>query len=241
MDPRKKDRVYMTIKITIPLQAYLQSGCAVASNIATCSLCPGSIRLLGDFNLGGYMKTIIIRSLTATKRINKQIRKEIAVGTRTMRRALFTQGRSESVIEFEEKLSIWKRVCFAAFIVGVVLFGSCRVVPAAEIPKEKAILAIIGEAENQGFKGMLAVACAIRNKGNLHGVYGSISKRVVKHKYSDTTYSLAVMAWDESARRDITHGANHWENIGAFGCPSWVKRCVETFRYKDHVFYKEII
>lgn len=126
-------------------------------------------------------------------------------------------------------------------IVGVVLlfmFLSYGVCFASSIPDDRAINAIIGEAENQGYDGMLAVACAIRNRGSLKGVYGEKAKRVVNHKYSDKTYKLAKKAWNESANKDITGGADHWENINSFGTPSWAKDMKVVYKHKDHVFYK---
>lgn len=129
--------------------------------------------------------------------------------------------------------------CVAFWIILLSTFHGCAY--AASIDSDKAIAAIIGEAENQGFTGMLAVAHAIRNRGTLKGVYGSHAPRVKHHLYSARIYQLANLAWQQSgADYDITHGADHWENIKAFGCPSWVKGCIETFRYKDHVFYKEM-
>ena len=42
----------------------------------------------------------------------------------------------------------------------------------APIPDAQAVRAIVGEAAGESFEGKLAIACAIRNRGNLHGVYG---------------------------------------------------------------------
>lgn len=134
-------------------------------------------------------------------------------------------------------------------ILAFCLWNGCVPVQAAEIPSlpykyeittDKAILSIIGEAENQGYTGMLAIACAIRNRGTLRGVYGLNAPRVKNQRYSKKTYEMAQKAWFASYRVDVTNGATHWENIKAFGCPKWVKACVETFRYKDHIFYKTI-
>ena len=108
---------------------------------------------------------------------------------------------------------------------------------AFSITDERAILAIIGEGENQGYTGMLALAGAIRNRGTLRGVFGVNAPRVVKHKYSNDTYRMAKKAWAESLRVDITKGADHWENIKAFGKPYWANSMIETFRHKDHVFF----
>lgn len=109
----------------------------------------------------------------------------------------------------------------------------------ADVTEAQAVRAILGEAENQGEIGMIAVAEVIRARGSLKGIYGykNVSKRYAKipAKYK----AMAIKAWHTSANSHITKGADHFENL-SFGCPSWVKGCVETFRHKDHVFYKEI-
>lgn len=138
----------------------------------------------------------------------------------------------------QEGRPAWQIVVFGTLLIGVILIGSCR--PVHAYTDEEAIKAVIGEAENQGYEGMLAVACAIRNRDTLKGVYGLQAKRVLNHSYSQKTLELARSAYNQSLKHDITNGATHWENIKAFGCPSWVKNCVETYRWKDHVFYKEI-
>lgn len=101
-----------------------------------------------------------------------------------------------------------------------------------------AVLAIIGEAENQGYDGMLAVACAIRNRGTLQGVYGIKAPRVVQKKYSPKTYAKALKAWRASSDCDVTNGADHWENVKAFGKPKWAKTMKLTYVCKDHEFYR---
>ena len=144
--------------------------------------------------------------------------------------------------EFSPKGNSWighKHVimAFLAVIISI-LMVSC--VHAATVPynERNAILAIIGEGENQGYTGMLALAGAIRNRGTLKGVYGVKAPRVVKRLYSKATYAMAQKAWAESLKVDITKGADHWENIKAFGKPYWVASMKETYRHKDHVFYK---
>ncbi len=104
---------------------------------------------------------------------------------------------------------------------------------------QKAILAIIGEAENQGVKGMEAVAYAIRNRGTLKGVYGLNAPRVKNNLYTKATWLQAQKAWKASASgQDITNGANAWENLNAFGKPYWADSCQETVTIKDHIFFK---
>lgn len=130
-------------------------------------------------------------------------------------------------------------ICFV--LLAVIFIGGCiNSHPAHAFSDQEAIKAVIGEAENQGYKGMAYVSCAIRNRGTLQGVYGIRAPRVKKHLYSQETYKQATEAWQRSKVdaicKDI-QGATNWENITAFGKPYWTKGMVETLRYKDHVFY----
>lgn len=111
---------------------------------------------------------------------------------------------------------------------------------AEQIDDSRAVNAIIGEAENQGAQGMLAVACAIRNRGTLKGVYGEKNKRVINKRYTEKIYYIAKSAWVVSENPDrctFLDGADHWENVGTFGEPTWANKMKETYRWKDHVFY----
>ena len=105
----------------------------------------------------------------------------------------------------------------------------------AEVPESKAVRAIIGEASNQGYQGMLAVAVGIRNRNTLKGVYGLNAKHIDKEPM--WVWEQAKKAWKESETNRI-HSGTHWENIKEFGTPYWVKGMVEVYRYKDHIFYK---
>lgn len=99
------------------------------------------------------------------------------------------------------------------------------VVYAGEINSVKAVRAIIGE-DSSSYLGMYAVACAIRNRGSLNGVYGlkavrkhgnglvrvhPVTGRVVE-AINANTYSLATRAWSESAKGpDVVRGSRQWE------------------------------
>ncbi len=107
--------------------------------------------------------------------------------------------------------------------------------PAAIVPADLAIRAIIGEASNQGYRGMLALASGIRNRGTLQGVYGLKAKHVDNEP--EWVWELAKKAWDES-EFNRTHTGTHWENIKAFGEPYWAKTMEVVYSFKDHVFYK---
>jgi len=97
----------------------------------------------------------------------------------------------------------------------------------------QAVKAIMGEARNQGYQGMLAVACGIRNRGTLQGVYG-LNAKINEPKW---VWDMADKAWRESLTNRI-HSGDHWENIKSFGTPEWVKGMKLVYQYKDHVFYK---
>lgn len=128
------------------------------------------------------------------------------------------------------------------FLSGAMILTSCFLWSAtgrAEIARSQAINAIVGEAENQGLKGMTAVAEAIRNRGTLKGVYGVKSPRL--KKAPKWVFAMASKAWDESQKSNLVKGATHWENTKAFGTPYWVKSMQKTATIKDHVFYREVV
>jgi spore germination cell wall hydrolase CwlJ-like protein len=106
-----------------------------------------------------------------------------------------------------------------------------------EIPEKDAVRAIVGEASNQGYKGMLAIAVGIRNRGTLQGVYGLNAKHV--DKQPKWVWDQARKAWKESKTNRI-HTGTHWENIKAFGKPYWADSLIKVYKYKDHIFYKEV-
>lgn len=70
--------------------------------------------------------------------------------------------------------------------------------------------AIVGEAAGCGYQVQLGVACAIRNRGSLKGVYGVNAA----HNASEPAWvwTQAARAWKESAGHDVTRGANHFGN-----------------------------
>ena len=98
----------------------------------------------------------------------------------------------------------------------------------------QAIRAIIGEASNQGYNGMLAIAVGIRNRGSLKGVYGLTAKHVDNEPI--WVWKLALQAWKDSKLNRI-HSGTHWENIKRFGKPSWIKDMRLVYKYKEHNFY----
>lgn len=97
-----------------------------------------------------------------------------------------------------------------------VVFAICFVFWIRHQPKidpDQAIRAIVGEASNQSNETMGCVAHAIRNRGNLRGVYGLTASHV-KTEPQNVWYRAAV-AWELSGKEkfDPTHGAQNWGTI----------------------------
>lgn len=130
-------------------------------------------------------------------------------------------------------------VVIVAAIILLIHFLTGKAFSSEPINDNNAIMAIIGEAENQGYEGMYAVACAIRNRGTLKGVYGYKAPRVVKKLYSKKIAEQAERAWYESQYgQDVTLGSDHWENVTAFGKPYWADSMEKTVKIGDHQFYR---
>jgi hypothetical protein len=97
-----------------------------------------------------------------------------------------------------------KTICLILLLAATA--GAAR----AAVPTAAAVDAIIGEAGNQSFATQVAVACAIRNRGTLAGVYG-VNNPVVQ-KATAKVRARALRAWQASARRDVVMGCRF------FGC-----------------------
>lgn len=125
---------------------------------------------------------------------------------------------------------------------------SAKEVP-TQIPADRAVKAILGEAEDQGPEGMFAVACAIRNRGTLKGVYGyhkiheqnGVYRRSTprgSRRIPEWVVNQAKAAWAKSLTKRI-HSGTHWENVRQFGIPAWARDMRVVARIGDHVFFKE--
>ena len=110
-----------------------------------------------------------------------------------------------------------------------------------EIPKEKAILACIGEAEAESMKGKVALLEALRARGTLKGVYGLNAPRVRNKAYSRAIYRDCAKAWEDSLTSSYVMGATGWGNdadLVIFKRQGWFKRCEVTVKVGNHNFYK---
>lgn len=104
------------------------------------------------------------------------------------------------------------------------------------------VASVIGEAEGESQRGKDAIACSIYNRGNLRGIYGLHSSRVIHHKYSASTYNNALKAVLRAKSpqycQELVHGAQFWEGT-AFARPAWSYSMVETAVIGHQRFFKE--
>lgn len=80
----------------------------------------------------------------------------------------------------------------------------CSQIAFAEIDQNKAVEAILGES-GPTHAERLAIACALRNRGTLHGVYGH------RKPASDRERQEAIRIWSESKKCPTALlGAKYW-------------------------------
>lgn len=100
-------------------------------------------------------------------------------------------------------------------ILGLITMASCNSVTVhaqeteiKQIDNKKAVAAIVGEAAGESYKCKLAIACVIRNRGSLQGVYGVNAK----HNATEPPkiWAEAFKAWNQSKTNDITGGCMFW-------------------------------
>lgn len=83
------------------------------------------------------------------------------------------------------------------------------ILPHRPLTDEDYVDAIVGEASDQTEDTMICIAHALRNRDNLHGVFGYHAK----HNKTETkdTWRKAALAWDISAHeKDNISGAKNW-------------------------------
>lgn len=104
----------------------------------------------------------------------------------------------------------------------------------AEIPENKAIHCLMGEARGEGLIGMTAVGEVLRKRGNTNGMYGCDSS----FKEPKWVYDLAKRAWADSRSSSYSKGATHFESSD-FKRPKWASKMLVVAKIGKHIFYKE--
>lgn len=134
---------------------------------------------------------------------------------------------------------------------AIITMLSAAPVHAKEVPAidpDRAVKTILGEAEDQGPTGMLAVANTIRNRGTIKGFCGYHAIAEVQGAYvritnkgtrriPDRVVLEAKDAWKKSETVSL-HSGTHFENVKAFGLPAWAKDMQQVYACGDHVFFK---
>ena len=124
-----------------------------------------------------------------------------------------------------------------AVILAMVLILCAGLANAGEISEDVAVRVLIGEAGNQGEHGMICVAEVLRHRGSTKGFYGLKAKHV--DSQPAWVWEQARRAWRKSATTNFTSQASHFENVEAFGIPSWARGMRIVYKYKAHTFYKK--
>lgn len=103
---------------------------------------------------------------------------------------------------------------------------------------------IVGEASGEGIAGMVAVAQAIHNRGNIKRVYGCHAEHIKSE--SQDTIDLARWVWistihpDQSGMiyLDEVNGANSWGTKSDIRKNHMDRKCKETAVIGRHIFFK---
>jgi len=103
-----------------------------------------------------------------------------------------------------------RALLFLGLSVSVTLPAAAQVSPKSSA-NGQAVNAIVGEAAGCPYVVKLGVACALRHRGTLQGVYGFQSP-ITRHSPA-AVWRDAERAWRESALRDITNGATHFGSL----------------------------
>ena len=138
----------------------------------------------------------------------------------------------------------------ARLLIALGLLMGAGTAQADPLDHQDMLKAIIGEAEGEPYAGKVALAYALKNRGKMSGVYGH--KAIIwrsgafwrgSRRISQTTLTEAqnALKWANlHPANDPTHGADHWENIKAFGVPYWAKGKKPCYVIGSHAFYNNI-
>lgn len=135
----------------------------------------------------------------------------------------------------------WIQISRIISLFLIIAFLQC--VPAHAAPEIWKVL--LAEAASEGYDGMYAVACVIRNRGgDLRGFCGAKRKDLdgfcerQGRKYIDMAKDIERRVFTENAP-DSTDGATHFENIEKYGVPYWAKGMTVTAKIGFHTFFRK--
>ena len=130
----------------------------------------------------------------------------------------------------------------AVGILLLVLAASQSTGQAAEVDWNLVEMTLVAEAASEGYSGMLAVAEVMRERGwsmrpfcasRRKDLAGFVAKQGAKVR------KLAKLAITEArAGSQTVKGASHYENIEAFGMPTWAKGKPVLAKVGAHSFWR---
>jgi hypothetical protein len=140
-----------------------------------------------------------------------------------------------------------KRISALIIIAIIGFFMMTGMGEAMEYPKNL-WKGLIAEACNQGYDGMYAVACCVRNRidAGMNTGLCALKRKDLDAFCKKQGRLYEVMAKDiitkvfEQNGVDTTFGATHYENIKAYGLPRWAVDMAITVKIKDHTFFREV-
>ena len=139
---------------------------------------------------------------------------------------------------------LYRLVLFTVIAVVILLMAHANA-NAEEQPLWKLVVA---EAANQGYEGMYAVTCVVRNRVQADMTIGLSAAH---RRDLDRFVSAQPQTVQDTARTivdivangggDTTNGALYFENINAYGWPEWTKgKHIKVLKViNDHTFFKE--
>jgi len=117
----------------------------------------------------------------------------------------------------------------------------------AQTPSPALWKGLLAEASSEGYSGMYAVACVVRNRLNAGMDIGLVALKrrnlddFVRREGRKAEYlakSVVREVFEENGF-DTTRGATHYENIEAFGMPKWSRSMVRIVTIGRHTFFRE--
>lgn len=140
----------------------------------------------------------------------------------------------------------WTFVLIAVMLALVYMMIRPLVVHADAPPPDNLWQGLLAEAVDQGWDGMYAVACVVRNRlaeGKGHGLCG-LKRRNLEAFCKREGHMAEVVAKGivdqvfNKGGKDTTGGATHYES-DRYPIPYWAKNMQKTVKIGQHQFYKE--
>jgi hypothetical protein len=130
-------------------------------------------------------------------------------------------------------------IIFLGLVTAVFAIGLIILPPRAPgVSRDVAIRALVGEASDQGLKGMVCVGEVLRRRGSIKGFVGYWSAHLKDEP--QWAWRMARAAWAMSEYTHLTKGANHFYDTRAPERPSWTPDCPKVYEYRNHIFCKEL-